>query len=60
MGMGTTTNGGEIGHFGEAAHFYENFECLEVLGEGLSSVVRRSVFFIVPKFNDNTYTQYGF
>ena len=26
---------------GEAAQFYENFECLEVLGEGLSSVVRR-------------------
>jgi len=43
MGMGTTTNGGEIGHFGEAAHFYENFECLEVLGEGLSSVVRRCI-----------------
>jgi len=27
----------------EAAHFYENFECLEVLGEGLSSVVRRCI-----------------
>ena len=38
MGRSPGLSGGGMG---EAAQFYENFECLEVLGEGLSSVVRR-------------------